>query len=429
MPPKIFPLTPISRYVLLNAMNTRFAAIAGTLLVGLSLFVTSIVTNNINNNSLTTSSEAQTVPADVPACTDNNAMKRYIRSAIGEDTMNTCGQRRFYYCEDNSKHSKQLICSDGRLMPRDPSGQCQCRTIDEWVNRYKQFCCSGATATTMPPTSAPTSSTPPPGDPITPPVTTPPVGEACTKAQPGFFCEKDSDCCQTGKPGESVVCLGFFGKSKTCTKLELIPPGNLIPLPTKAAPTLSPTAIPRPTDYLRSGSKCLKRCSADSDCSPNGSPKYTCKDISLRDRDCSDLRSNCRCVIDDNYKECNLDESDTLKLTDCLCLDRNFCKDDSKRVGCSSAQSCPDTYACKPLPGIGMIPGNPPVDCSVNPEECCRRSPASCFCYNNTYCPKAPKPYDNSLTREGVIQTNFPSIYKFIKDTLGFFPNSSDGLQ
>lgn len=149
-------------------MNTRLAVIAGTLLVGVSLFVTSMISNNLNNNTLTTSSSAQEVSCKI--------------SGTVRQRNNGDGTRCFFYfgtCQKSGEANRPI--------------RTNCYSTREEAQAAAQTACCGVgsapTATPLP------TATTAPGQP-----TLTPVPGSCSSnlENPGKKCGEDGFACCPG---------------------------------------------------------------------------------------------------------------------------------------------------------------------------------------------------------------------------------------
>ncbi|KXK11185.1 MAG: hypothetical protein UZ22_OP11002000389 [Microgenomates bacterium OLB23] len=295
----------------------------------------------------------------------------------------------FYYCEDHKKYSKPMICADGREMPRLPSGECRCRSLSEWVQEYKQFCCAGATATATPtPTTGQNTPT------LTPSLTVTPTP----------VCLQQNDVC-----GGAVNCCSGLrceqGNPRLCKPIPTSIFVGLTTIPISGIVRINPS----PTLVVAQG--CLEVCGRGLPQCSNGT---SCLDLKKNQPcDTQDPLGDCKCVRQTDGCASIPDRNEQVK---CYCIDKSFCSDDRRKEGCDGSQSsCPTYYACKPNPdlcGRYPIPGGSGFVSCLDPKLFCFHYPQFCGCVDEVSCPRFPQ--SSGVQLGNTIRTENPNLYNFI---------------
>lgn len=353
-------------------MNTRFAAIAGTLLVGLSLFVTSLISQNLNNAALTTSSEAQT------SCSAT------VSPVSGQKSRRPCDPSKGDVCTDPAGNAIRFVdcwwkfdvqCSNGnkkRIGPR-------CMSVAEAqayvAANIESICsCTPAGSTSTPPPAGSTN-TPPVGNTNTPIPTTDltqyprqitntpaPTRSACS--EPGYACSATQPCCG------GAACQG--GICAVVTPTPCIETGGG-PVPGRCAPAGTirccqttppalcfesefggqwyarcdvPPASPTPQNTPKPfGSACFyEKCTSNG--APCGREGESCYPVNGAggSANCADPLVDCRCV---KNKLCAVFNSSDPRAEECWCLDTEYCPKDGGNVPCSLRRAREGNDDCK----------------------------------------------------------------------------------
>lgn len=392
-------------------MNTRFAAIAGTLLVGISLFVTSLISQNLTNSALTSSSEAQEV-----SCS--------IRGTVRQRNLGD-GTRCFFYYGTCRK--------DGVGTPI----RTNCYGSREEAQAAAQTtCCGEGSAPSA--TPIPTSTTAP-GQPSPTPI---PGSCNGTGEYPGKACGEDGfTCCPglfctNGENGGPAKCgpkpttpycdpQGFY-EGKTCAQLNCC---------SKKCDVVTdgvycgkiPTAAPSPTPTIRLD---LNSCYNERCKFQNGNPTCsngrTCVVIGAGAQppteEVCDLGANCRCVL--NVK-CALPggyEPGNKEKESCWCLNPGKCVPVD---GNWEDYSCLNDVKCKLIDptfkciGAGTDPSGRPIF-------------GTC---GNDYCPD-PTPTPTAVPRPGFISQpsvpvtqRYPYLLRIDREELPRYILRAIGLQ
>jgi len=352
-------------------MNTRFAAIAGTLLVGISLFVTALISSNLKQTT-SFSSNAQT------SCT----VSTFNLGNASYDPAKGCYR---YWSYDGPGIS--AACSDGRAFkPSNATIRAwiirnygdTCFTEAKWKEIAQAWCCANTT-----PTNTLTPSTGPNAPSLTPinvpgcqPEKGPHWGKKC--GVDGFTCCGGLDCKNTDNGAECIPvptkapCDTGFISGKTCAQVKccLSEPkcqdlqGNAYcPIP----PTVVPSSTPTPTASL---SGCYnERCNFDPSGNPTCSGGRTCVVIGSPSQkpnpDICSGRNDCRCVVN---TKCELNifippgQPGYNDAEACWCLDPNKCLPEN-RVTCelNKPNQCPDHMSCKQVCFPNSNPDLPPT--------------------------------------------------------------------
>jgi len=399
-------------------MNTRLAVIAGTLLVGVSLFVTSMISNNLNNSSLTRSSEAQTVSCEA----DTEGVVAKLKNPRNRCTRPDGGQG-FWYCDGRTPFG-ELKCPNGTSVPKEPYESCRCRSTDEWKTYFKAICCGGIVPTNTP-TTAPGQPTNTPIPTAVGPTNTSVPGRPTNTPSPTPICVEDNKygctdtmkCCGVAQKTQCIkidgngFCLPPVPTSTTCiNEAESGCPSTRCCNPSntcvanycvKPQPTQTPVPTEVPSCYN-------KICSNDADCGSG----MKCIDIKNPSQTCTGL--NCgRCVVEKSCPAIIGNESpEELKFKiECFC----------GQGGVKSCYNvCLNDDECKPSAILKCVP---PVDGdNATCEQRLARGYGQCLC-SAPYCPR----YSAFISKENKTRIqNDNYLEALVKRGLNPFPGLRD---
>jgi hypothetical protein len=420
-------------------MNTRFAAIAGTLLVGLSLFVTTLITNNLNNSTLSTSSLAAgrsgtckafaTCEKCAPTCTGSQCTKKITQ--VGCKYIDENGQEVIVPVPSDMPLPTQQYTGDGNPYACIQPNSCSVYAA-RLTSKFQNWCEGFCNGTRRAPQN---TSTPSPTQSATQPycTSTVPAGARCDGL--GVCCASGSFCIDLGAPGKYCLgisptpgafqCLnGSFKGSKYGCNNPNVPGGNPCcaprvckvsaeyPGPPKSydidcvLPTLTPTPSPTP----RVGS-CFDSCSGNT---PGQCVEGSCRSLG----DPSNPNPDCRTK------------------GDCKCIRNDTCKDDkSKDCLCFDPQSCPnldegdfDLCGCWRRDATGKCL-NPAGECKA-PLECSEKVGVgyctSKYCVTPTPTPDSPwfkNPVDSERSQEVRIERILRANPNVTRQQLESLPN------
>ncbi len=387
-------MTRIYPCALLNTMDTRFSVIAGTLLVGLSLFVTSLISQNLGSSTVNQTQAANTqcrLKTSCDSCTSEECR-----------TANNCS---FYssltvWCEYfDEAGALQKAGAPASMLPTPPPGAGGClirnrcnslRTEILYTSSYgslQQWCQGYCNGTATPPTATPTTV---PGENPPPPVQSTPAANCPVRVDGGLRCEPNNDCCKDGffcKAGDPSVCTSLTVITPTpgprCLPLGIrrgtvngcnnpgFPNGNPCCAPNKCRvvgitnpgedfETIDiscdgPTATPTPTPTIAAGA-CGDGCSPSSPCrSGQGTCKNTDNPGQPIDAEfCARNPGKCKCVRNEACTPGSPDECWCLNINSCPGIggnERKLCGKVCDDEGCFSFPVCPDGLKCALYPG------------------------------------------------------------------------------
>ncbi len=393
-------------------MNTRFAAIAGTLLVGLSLFVTSLVTEGLQN-STSRFGNAQT--CGVSEGTFD----------LGGASWNPRGNCYRYY-GSNGSPGINATCSDGRRFQPSASRDIirwvqsnyggTCFSAERWAQIAQAWCC-GVSSTLTPTNSPPGALT---STPLPTQQPTPEAGAGCPRRPVGGqSCVGIEQCCADGH-----FCQDLGQGTKRCIPLsEITPtPGG----PPRCLPTgdrngtsfgCSNPAFPGGNPCCAPNS-CSVRATREIDDPENPGKKKTVYDITCNAATptltltptpmsgvCGDrclpgqcAEGSCRNVANPS------DPNPDCRTSECKCMVNTDCTDGSKACICLNKAHCRPTdpkdllcgKQCFTLPGIGEVCTEDYGGCP--PHFTCSTDGKTIGQCSNPYCPlPTPRPTDPYL--------------------------------
>ncbi len=420
-------------------MNTRFAAIAGTLLVGISLFVTSLISQNLTNSALTTTSQAAGTSCALSATCSNCPD-------------GTCGGADQVSCADGKKLNINCNYIDESGNPvvvtaptdiQPPISAClfanvcsgragaikagyNIRGFD--ASNYRKWCksfCDG-TSTVSPSVNPSLTLSPSVAPSIAPgqgcPLPLIPGGNVCTPSSSGrdccaagHYCHEQFKICVNASqisptPGSRPVCLmpedpqrngtkfgcnnpGFPNGNpccdgRKCRVSRVNNPGDDETYDIECEDTITPSVTPIPT--IAAGA-CSDSCLPSKGCR---SGQGTCGNVDdptkpPSEEFCSRNPGKCKCIIN---KACTPGSTDN----DCWCLDVNNCPgigaNGPKGARCGKVCDPDDPTDCFEYPQC-----KPGLKCDLYPDEEFGRC-------KNGYCPtptpKATPPWFYNAPRE-----------------------------